>query len=366
MKMRHQAYYSFIYMAHKVIYHIFPARMTHLSPQLISAYYKSFKDYKQIFIVYGNGIGCELYRQMSDAIDGVIYVSTTREIGNIVSKDKYILLHSLIPDICRYLFFHSYKNVSVVCWGSGIKLVTAKNYILYPLKFILYHWFKYMITLMEPDKIYLQKKYFLKNIINQQYIGEREYELERYMGNRIKIENPSSLRTVFVGNNSSCINSYIAIAEKDLLSFKNDISLQFMLNYDYSKDAPSIVNLNKICELNYPTYSFNTQLYSLNEYASYIDRCDIYICGEDRQTGLAAIYTALRLGKKVFLSGNNYDWITSLGCIVHHISELSKISSEEFLSRESDIVIQNNFNVIANFENVEKKIVAWNSIFALI
>lgn len=353
-------------MANKVIYHVFPSRMTHLSPQLISAYSKSFKEFKQRFIVYGDESEYEIYKSMSHKVVDIVCISTTKELGKLVSKDDHIILHSLIPDICKYIFFHSYKNVSVVCWGSGIKLVTFKNYLLYPLKFLLYRSFKYMITLMEPDKTYLQEKYFLKKVINQPYIGEREYELDKYMKTRTFVEDSKSLRNVYVGNNSTCINSYLEIAENSLVSYKNDISLQFMFNYDYCQDATSVIRLKRFCDITYPTYSFNTELYGLSEYASYIDKCDIYICGEDRQTGLAAIYTALRLGKKIYLKGNNYDWITSLGCIVHHTNELKKISSDEFLSRDSDSIIENNRKVIENFENIETKIEAWHRILDIV
>lgn len=353
-------------MVGKVIYHVFPARMTHLSPQLISAFYKSFNGFKQIFIIYGNESDFGKYKLLKEVKESIFYVSSKEDFGKLVTRDKHILLHSLIPDICIYTFFHFYKNVSVVCWGSGIKLASFKNYIRYPFKFLLYHSFKQMITLMEPDKIYLQDKYFLRNIINQPYIGEREYELDKYIENRSLDKNAKSLKVVYIGNNSTCINSYLDLAENAISQHKNAINIQFMFNYDYCVDSPLVIKLKSICDLNFPTYSFNTELYNLSDYAGYIDKCDIYVCGEERQTGLAAIYTALRLGKKLYLNGNNYDWITSLGCIVHHTREIANISSDVFLSEDSESSIDHNRKIIERFESIEMKEVAWNKILSLI
>lgn len=340
--------------------------MTHLSPQLISGFNKLFPNFAQVFIVYGKESESNTYIKMRNDVEEIIYISNPKDLYKFVSKDKHILLHSLNPDICIYTFFHAYKNVSVVCWGSGIKLVSLKNYLLYPFKFLLYHSFKYMITLMEPDLRYLKRKYFIKNIFNQPYIGEREIELKKYIETRAVKENVEKLKNIYVGNNSSCVKSYLRVAQKHLLHFKGNFNLQFMLHYDYSNDDKDIINLKDFCELNYPSYSFNTKLLNLKEYVLYIDKCDIYICDEERQTGLAAIYTALHLGKKLYLNGNNYDWITSLGCVVHHTNELLSASFEEFIKKDSELIIEKNQNVIKNFENLEEKVTSWTNILNLL
>ena len=278
-------------MSEKTIYHIFPAHMTHLSPQLISGFYKMFPNISQMFIVYGKESESDSYKKMRENIENIIFISVAKDLNKFVPKDKHILLHSLIPDICKYTFFHSYRNVSVVCWGSGIKLVSLKNYLLYPLKFLLYHSFKYMITLMEPDLFYLKRKYFIRKIINQPYIGEREIELKTYVETRKVPEKSLRLKNIYVGNNSSCVKSYLRVAQNHLLHLKGGFNLQFMLHYDYSSEDKEIIALKEFCEINYPLYSFNTELLNLKQYVSYIDKCDIYICDEERQTGLAAIYT---------------------------------------------------------------------------
>ena len=353
-------------MTPKIIYHIFPAHMTHLSPQLIIGFHKMFPNFKQTFIVYGKESEKTIYNEMDKTLGNIKFISNTKDLRKIISKDKHILLHSLIPEICKYTFFHSFSNISVVCWGSGIKLVNFKNYLLYPLKMLLYHSFKYMITLMEPDRMYLKNKYFVKNILNQPYIGEREIELKKYMESRVTLKNQDGIKNIYVGNNSTCIKSYLRIAQNYLCHIRGEFNLQFMLHYDYSSDDKDIIELKDFCDLNYKSYSFNTALLNLKEYVSYIDKCDIYICDEERQTGLAAIYTALRLGKKIYLNGNNYDWVTSLGCVVHHTNELLNISFENLISEDSEDIIKNNQEKISTFENIENKITQWDYILNLI
>lgn len=348
------------------IYHIFPSHVTHLSPQLISVFYKQFPQFKQSFIVFGKDCKSVVYEKLSIEVKNMFFANDINELVKIVSKDSHILLHSLIPEACKYFYFHKYSNVSVVCWGSGIKMVSFKNYIMYPLKLLLYHSFKNMITLMDPDRLYLQNKYGIRNLINQPYLGERECELQKYMDNRDNSTNSQNDNVVFVGNNSTCIKSYIKIAQKKLVKFKDEIDLRFMFHYDYDNHDLKILKLRRICDDNYPNYTFNKDLYNLYDYAEYLDCCNIYICDETRQTGLAAIYTLLKLGKKLYLNGNNYDWVTSLGCKVHHTDELERSSSLDFLAPDSILVTQNNYNCIASFECMENKIKAWNNILKLI
>lgn len=214
--------------------------------------------------------------------------------------------------------------------------------------------------------VYLKNKYFVKNIINQPYIGEREIELKRYIENRSVSKGKDRVKNIYIGNNSTCIKSYLRIAQNYLRRFSGEFNLHFMLHYDYRSDDKEIIELKDFCDLNYTSFAFNTDLLNLQEYVAYIDKCDIYICDEERQTGLAAIYTALHLGKKLYLNGNNYEWMTSLGCQVHHTKELLNISLEEFLEEDPEFIIRSNQDIIRNFENIENKIISWNRILNLL
>jgi hypothetical protein len=91
-----------------------------------------------------------------------------------------------------------------------------------------------------------------------------------------------------------------------------------------------------------------------------MDKCDIYICDVKKQTGLGAIYTCLRLGKKLFLSGINYDWMKSLGCIVFDTGEIDQMEKEVFLQEISYEEKLNNYNIINSHLNLNRILNEWD------
>lgn len=77
-----------------------------------------------------------------------------------------------------------------------------------------------------------------------------------------------------------------------------NISIQCMLHYDLNKNKKYNQLLKVGDDLFKSNFYLNTILYSLDEYFQYMNKCDIYICGVDRQTGLGAINACLRLGEE--------------------------------------------------------------------
>ena len=92
-----------------------------------------------------------------------------------------------------------------------------------------------------------------------------------------------------------------------------------------------------------------------------MNKCSHYLCNEHSQTGLGAIYTCLQLGKKIFLAGANYDWISSLGCKIYHIEEINNMSYEEFVTPLSNDIICHNMEIMKRLEDIDTKVNAWNS-----
>lgn len=344
----------------KTIYHIFPAHMFHLSAQIIKAFSTQLMMFNHAFIVYSaSEKEKDVYLELSKVINySLMILQSPSEVRAYLKKNDNILVHSLIPPVTRTLILHHYKNVSVVCWGSGIKLNSFRNYLLYPIKFLLYHSFKNMITLMTPDADYLKKYYLIRNVHNQPYIGERELELERYLEKRVQSKS-NKKPCIFIGNNHSCLTSYLDITRHYMLRLGNRGKICYMLNYDLDTNLPEYKELIEVCTKNNIIYEIDQQIYNLYEYAAYIDRCDIYICGEMRQTGLAAIYTALRLKKKIYLNGNNYNWIKQIGCYTHHINELKENNVDDLLRPEEESILESNYKIIKQFESLELKKNGW-------
>ena len=76
------------------------------------------------------------------------------------------------------------------------------------------------------------------------------------------------------------------------------------------------------------------------------------------QTGLGATHRCLRLGKKLFLCGANYDYAKQIGCYIGHVQDLDTVTYEEFitpLSLEQKVHNLNSVNDILDSNVVTSK-----------
>ena len=65
-----------------------------------------------------------------------------------------------------------------------------------------------------------------------------------------------------------------------------------------------------------------------------MNKCDIYICGNEEQTGLGAINVCLQLGKKIFINGKNLKWIKgNYKAVVFDTEEIKNGLSWELFSK---------------------------------
>ena len=133
-----------------------------------------------------------------------------------------------------------------------------------------------------------------------------------------------------------------------------------MANYSFKESSTSRELQKRGKEIFRNNFILDTKLYPLNEYYSYMNNCDIYICAAQGQSGLGAIYTCLRLGKKVFLSGINYEWMKSLGCHVFHVDEIDKMEPKDFLDDISYKEKIDNYRIIRSYLNIEQILNKWN------
>jgi hypothetical protein len=271
-----------------------------------------------------------------------------------------VYLHGVPYSWMIYLIINRYKSINWICWGAGA-ILNYKNYksiLFYPIKNIIYKRFKRIGVLMPQDQNNLEKYFNLKNIFLLSYAGSLNnfpYDLGKLY------ENKYNSNVVYIGNNSSSINSYMGVA-KSLSTFDN-IYLVCMLNYSFKESNVSKDLMDYGKSSFGDKFRFDTELYSLNDYYDYMDSCDIYICAIKKQTGLGAIYTSLRLGKKIYLTGQNYEWITSLGCEIFHVDELKSISENDFLT---SISLENkikNYKIIANLSDGQRIVNQWEFFF---
>lgn len=346
-----------------MIYHIFPANIYHLSPQLIrSIVVKTPQDH--MFFLIG---------QTNKQTDWSIYENIFNELNfssfqlfdnnsaffkkSKLKKDAFIILHSDSYNWKIHFSKNNFKNVHWICWGSGVDVkLNLKSLVSYLLKILIYARFRSIITLSLKDKEKLQKKFRIKNVENISYF-ESVNDLFDFNKKNLKSEYKKEV-SVFIGNNSSAISTYLPLLRK-LEVYKSSINITAMLNYDLAKN-----NIYKeLLEVGLDIYGLNFKtdenFYSLKDFPLYINKCDIYVCSVEEQTGLGAIYSALKLGKKIFLAGNNYEYITSLGCKISHVDEIEKMKVEDFI-RPLPLEIQYyNFDLIMTCLSDDKLIEKW-------
>lgn len=323
------------------IYHLFYANRYHLSPNIIDATL-SCSIKKHYFLIIGDDkTSWDTYSEIFQNYDfkNYIFSKSLSKLFISVPKEAPIILHGDSYEWMTFLILKQFKNVNWICWGSGTTLnKSVKSYLSYPVKYIIYHCLNSIVTLMTPDRESLSYCFKLKKIETISYYGKKNQILDSWIDNTRCKKGIKQYFTIYLGNNSTCLESYIYIVKTYLNRFSNrDMLVRCMLHYDLDKNQTYYHLVETGKEIFQEQFCLDTDLYNIDEYFQYMSKCDTYICGVDRQTGLGAINACLRLGKKMYLSGNNYNWITSFGAKVFHVKELEYISFEDFITPLSDV-----------------------------
>lgn len=346
-----------------MIIHVFTADRFHLVPKMVESFY-ALED-NQFFILARNKKDKKdkIYDEIFKDKSHYIITHSNKELINIALKlrsNKFVL-HG-VPYLWMILFLFVSKKVNWVCWGAGASKNKNnwKSVIFHPFKKKIYKSFTKIGVLMPQDRVSLNNDFGVKNAILLSYfgsIGSFPYTIEDLNKKEV---GDNLLKKVYLGNNSSSINTYLPLIEK-LSKFKDDIFINCMINYSFKENDISLKLREMGANIYGDRFYMDETLYSLEDYYKYMNECDIYICGVKKQTGLGAIYTILRQGKKAFLTGKNYELINNLGCTVFKIEDLDKITKAEFkkpLSLEQKVI---NFKIITEFLDKDRLIREWLS-----
>jgi len=348
-----------------MIIHVFTAYRTHLVPNIINSFLK-YKDNKKHFfmLVSENDFNTELYEKLFKQFpeSQYNYINSYKSLKQTVRsfKDYKIILHGVPYKWMAYFVFNGFNDVRWVCWGSGAKINKQnwRSVVFTPLKKYLYKRLNEVAVLMPHDAESLRKDYKVTNITQLSYFGT--IDQFPFTEKHIKrTDNPLDIKSIYLGNNSSSIRTYLPLTKK-LSKFKDYVTINCMLNYSFNESQVSQQLETEGKRIYGDKFKMDTELYPLDEYYKYMDKCDIYICDIKKQTGLDAIYTCLRLGKKLFLSGINYDWMKSLGCIVFDTGEIDQMEKEVFLQEISYEEKLNNYNIINSHLNLNRILNEWD------
>lgn len=357
----------------KIIYHVFSATASHLSLNLIWSILKN-STHKHFFILIGEEKKRNLYVEMfnSQQADEYVYYSSFQEfkrgVSLVIDKDSCVLLHAGEYAWMAFFLLHGYRNVNWVCWGSGMVLgKTLKSKCSFLVKYVLYNYFKSVVVLMTPELEYAKRVYRIKNAFYIPYLGKVDslYEFSEQKITERAQKGRGEKLVLFLGNNVYSIPSYIALLDI-LYHLKGKVEIHCMMNYSLKENN---LCYDSLCAKGTKMYGqdfvVHTEFYDLKDYPDFMDMCDVYICDMKKQTGLGAIHTCIKLGKKLYLSGNNFSFFKGQDYIVHSCEELNRILIEELgdYSLEDRLYNYRNYRKLNDFG---KRVEQWEKYYDFI
>lgn len=338
-----------------MIVHLFIMEREHLDPRIAHNFYEGIKK-PQKFIFFSNNSKDREYKIL-ERYEGMNYkyirnYKTLFQYLKSLPSNCRVFAHGMSYGVLFLLSFMSNIKTYWIIWGSGCTINKSfLSCISAPIKRILYNRLYCIITLMEEDKESMINEIKTSTkCITIPYFATDKRQVFPYSLNDILSPKPNKSITVYLGNNPSSIDSYFKMI--DLLSrFSSaDLSVRCMMNYSYVPNEKTellySIGRNVFAE----KFKFETAFYPIEEYFQYMNQCDIYICGVEKQTGLGALNTTLKLGKKVFLTGKNYTWARKRKAKIYHIDEINQMSLEEFIKPLSIEEKKNNYNIILQRE----------------
>ena len=327
-----------------MIVHIFTAKRYHLVPKISKGFVTTYSECaKQHIILNGDTtLDVNMYHRLFSDLNFKDYtiIRSKAELTSSLRKFRkcQILFHAGKYTDFLIALLVGCKRIDWVCWGGDASIPKNKSSIIStPLRKFLYGRFNRIITLMDEDRESIIHDYHVEpsKITTIPYAsGGRQTKYDHFYDHQILIHEACREKPlVLLGNSPHCIRKYIEIIP--LLSpFAGKIRVQCMNHYSLIKgeDYHKLINLGN-------TYfggdfHSNEEFYNYDDYIHYMNKCDIYICGNEEQTGLGAINVCLQLGKKIFINGKNLKWIKgNYKAVVFDTEEIKNGLSWELFSK---------------------------------
>lgn len=353
-----------------MINHVFNAKMYHLSPRLIRGLLVSFKSsVGKIILLEDGDVNRLQYEIIFDELDFHNFIFCSSGLNTMIKvfqqdKDSPILFHGGNTERWAAAFKAGCKNVNWICWGgeasksagrrrtqSLIKRALGRLYDEWRFRKNknLYKQFNSIVTLIEPDRQTIINDFSIPankvEVIPYRYYRKDDFEAiidELYnigrVGNTIK-------PLVLIGNSPMNAPFYMQTLDA-LKEYTGKIEVHCMYQYPHKKDD-TFNNLLKLGRSFFGNDFFiDEQFMEREEYIKYLNKTDVYICSNPEQTGGGAIFFLLLLGKKLYLTGKNYESITGMGGYVHNIKEISHLAYDEFIKFDSRLIQEKNRSVV--------------------
>lgn len=251
-------------------------------------------------------------------------------------------------------------NVNWICWGAGASInhKSLKSILFTPIKKNIYRNFFTIKTLINDDKLTLERDFSLSQVELLPYYSYNSLVYKNYFIEKYNNPSPKNKKpVVLLGNNAHNLAYYYELLNL-LVPFKDKITIHCMMQYP-KVDEHVLLKLQNTGSSLFGKNSFfvDTQLLDMDSYLDYLSNFDIYLCGNPNQSGLGAVINCLRLGKKVFLAGKNLSWVRKIGFIVFDVNDVRESSCNDILSELSDL--QKKINLMNNYDSIEMRKKQW-------
>ena len=354
-----------------MVVHVFTANRYHLVPLISKGFATVYRnDANHVFLFYGtSNTDFEEYSNTLQSIgfSDFYFCSSRKSFIRFLRKYRHssLLFHAGSYSWFILAFLCGCHSVNWVCWGSGAQKNKNKASIMaFPLKKFLYRRLYTIVTLMDDDRESLVRDFSVPSnrvfTISYMSLGDSitEYDILSYSLLHDRKNEVFGKPLILLGNNPSCIRYYMQMLHV-LAKFKGQIIIHCRLNYSLNKNR----SYDELCRLG--TLLFSSDFYcdevfysDRSDYIRYMNGCDIYICGNEKQSGLGAIETCLKLGKKVFITGKNLNWIRKeFNATVFDAQKIDSLSYNVFTEPLS--LEQQEFNYQASINRRSKHTKAW-------
>lgn len=299
-----------------------------------------------------------LKRKLSNSYDGELL-----DFMRNVSNKSAFLIHGLSSRWLNVLM-HTYrfKNVNWVCWGCWYynKSKSAHALIVNNIDRLNYNIYKKIICLMPQDIRDLKKQLKINaDFFYIPYPGVNR-ELVDFALDCDHNDKHEKIR-VLLGNSGHAIYEYEQFL-RSLKSIESFYEITCMVSYGASNRQIDSFLSTFSHYIEQGNISLLTEMLSKKDYAIMLNSFDVYLSPVNTQTGLAAIYLCMNIGKKIYLQGNNYDYIKQLGGIVSHTSQFeADIKSKNVYLNDGERKINN--EVVTTLLDPNLVIPKWNMFF---
>ena len=321
-----------------MIFHILPAHAYHLSKIIVESIIQHTKI-EGTYIIYGDSKYKSQYADLFKTYKNntLYYCVSQKELKTILNnKDSCIIQHARNRKLLMFFVRHRYKNVSYVSWGGDFfKKNNIAQKIKECLKIVMFSYYRSIVALNPIEFSYFKNILHQKIVFNIPYLisSEQNVDLINTLWNENSVNKfkITDRVKVYLGNNGSRINTYFQLLD-DLYHLKDKIEIHCMIHYCLTDNVLFDKLTNKAAEMYGDKCIFHMNTYSYKDYIKFMNHCDVYICyHKDGQTGIGAILNCLFLGKKVFIAGVNYNYITSLGFLVEKSDNVKNYSIDQLI-----------------------------------